>query len=142
MVEQADYNTERVRDMCIAAKVAQESNDIDGDAHRRFRTFTFVFANTFLHELGHLFVTFLNQGHTVTPPHIQACVMGVFIGDRGEAGPRLEQLIFGGIVDYLRGSAKDDRQVRSPLPSLLKGRYLACLLTYGSVWHTSLCQGA
>jgi hypothetical protein len=51
----------RVRDMS-ATNNSQE-----------FQTFQFMFANTLLHEVGgHLLITYLNGGRTMTPPRITA----------------------------------------------------------------------
>lgn len=97
--------------MCVAGKEAQESNDPDSDEQKRFRAFLFIFATSFLHELGHVFVTFLGLGDVDTPPHVDAHAGGSSQGDIGEAGSFLEEEIFGGVMSVMRNPDKGNDQV-------------------------------
>ena len=98
--------------MVAAATRAAQTNDPSDDENKRFRTFIFMFANTFLHEIAHILVTFLTKGRTGTPPRITAQVGG-YSGDlRGEAGRNLEIIIFGGTIEYNLDPADDESQVR------------------------------
>ena len=99
--------------MCRAARMAQDANDANSSATKRFRGFMFLFANIFMHELGHLFITYLNQGRMRTPTHIYPRVMGLPEGPKGEAGRCLETLLFGGVVCNYRNTNEDDDQVCS-----------------------------
>lgn len=74
-----------------------------------------------MHEIGHMFVTFLGRGKTLTPPRMYAPVAGSSQGTRGEAGQFLEYLIFGGHVTVLRNPAEGKGQVCSYLPALMEG---------------------
>lgn len=83
----------------------------------RFRTYQFIFANTFLHEVGgHLFITFLSPSpsgfyRAVTPSSITADVPGYSNGFFGESGRRLECILFGGNLECYRDFDQDDQQV-------------------------------
>lgn len=105
--------------MVAAATRAGQTYDPSDDENRRFRTFIFLFANAFLHEIGHTLVTFLTKGRTGTPPHIKAQVRGYSGEFHGEAGRNLETIIFGGTLEYYLDHADDYSQVRLPSCSLL-----------------------
>ncbi len=127
--------------MCHAAKMAQEVNLEYSPQTKRFRGFMFLFANVFMHELGHLFTTFLYKGRRNTPTYIYGAMMGVSEGShsyggsrnyghprvasepaRGEAGRKLEELLFGGLTCFYRQPiTEDERQVCSYLLSLENG---------------------
>lgn len=119
---------QRVRDMVAAMTRAEQTNDPNDHEHKRFRSFNFIFANTFLHEIGHVFLTFLTKGRTVTPCHINAEVVGYSGEHRGEAGRNLETIILGGTLEYYRDHTDDDSQVLSHYRSLLS--YTAALHRY------------
>ncbi|CAD6575623.1 MAG: hypothetical protein ASARMPREDX12_007396 [Alectoria sarmentosa] len=104
----------RVRDMVAAATRAHRTNDPSDNENKRFRTFIFLFANTFLHEIGHTLVTFLTKGRTSTPRHIRATIRGYSADGRGEAGRNLEEIIFGGTMEFYRDRADDDSQPGIP----------------------------
>lgn len=104
---------QRIRDMLAAMIRAEQTNDPNDYEHKRFRTFNFIFANTFLHEIGHVFVNFLTKGRTGTPRRLRAEVAGYSAEDRGEAGRHLETIIFGGTLEYFRDHADDESQVES-----------------------------
>ncbi|KAL9063751.1 MAG: hypothetical protein Q9161_009301 [Pseudevernia consocians] len=71
------------------------------DRKHSFRTFLFATATTFLHEIGHVFVTYLTAGRSDTPPEINA--LKVYIPESGgEVGRALESLIFGGTLYFHR----------------------------------------
>ncbi|CAF9939239.1 hypothetical protein IMSHALPRED_001266 [Imshaugia aleurites] len=97
-----NLNGSRVRDMVAA------------DGQKCFRTFLFIFANTFLHEIAHIFVTYLDKGRSNTPPRIRAEVGGYSREDMGEAGRHLETTLFGGTLEYYRDHAMDDNQPGVP----------------------------
>lgn len=98
--------------MVAAGIRAAQTNNPNDYENKRFRTFIFMFANTFLHEIGHVLVTFLTKGRTWTPPRITAQVGG-YSGDfHGEAGRNLETIIFGGTMEYYLDPADDESQVR------------------------------
>lgn len=91
---------------------------------QQFRTFQFLFANIFLHEVaGHLLVTYLigdeeSQAHArhrgFTPEQYQPTLLdglqgygnyipqpGGQVVRTGESGRYLEQLLFGGTVEFI-----------------------------------------
>ena len=82
-----------------------------------------------VHELGHIYVTFLSMGETNTPDGIGGYT------SKGEAGSHLEILIFGGVVVALRNPAENDEQV-CPYTRLLVGSE-ANELTLALVWRAS-----
>ena len=77
---------------------------------QHFRTFVFMFAHVFLHELGHMLVTFLTKGEAATPPRIRAQVSGYSDEYKGEAGRNLELILFGGNLEYYFVDADDPSQ--------------------------------
>ncbi len=84
-----------------------------------FRVFLFMTAHVLLHELGHVFMTYLTKGdEEMTPPQINALSDSV-PGSHGEAGRALECLIYGGTIHYFHkpGSRTPEGEVR--LDSLL-----------------------
>jgi hypothetical protein len=89
------------------------SNSSQPALQQRFRTFQFLFATTFVHEVGgHLLVTFLSNGTLpFTPAHLSA--PGYGIGRRGESGRYLELSLFGGNTEYYRDPRQDKGQVKT-----------------------------
>lgn len=64
-----------------------------------------MFANYILHEIGHVFFTFLTQCRAHTPPKIKARVKGgsgKADHTQGESGYQLEQKVFGGALMYVQ----------------------------------------
>ena len=99
---------QRVRDMIASAENAS-----------RFRTFQFMFAVTFVHEIGgHVLVTFLTNGRRpLTPPSMTAA--GYDNTGLGEAGRYLEYVLFGGTMAFYRDPTQGDGQVRNAPQILL-----------------------
>ena len=73
----------------------------DQNSAHLFRAFLFLTANLLLHEIGHVFVTYLTKGQELTPPRINALTRDV-TGSNGEAGRALEYLIFDGTINYFK----------------------------------------
>ena len=91
----------RVDDMVKAASSGDGPN---------FRVFQFLFANTFLHEIGgHLLITYLGQGKIATPKCIQH---PLYAG--GEAGRALERMMLGGSLEYFRDKNQGNGQASCP----------------------------
>ena len=75
----------------------------DEDSEHQFRIFLFMIAHVVLHEITHLFITYLTQGRELTPPRVNAQTMlgyGDVLRDEGEAGLALEVELFGGTINY------------------------------------------
>lgn len=102
--------------MSIAFGKASQTNN-----HHPFQAFLFMTANTLLHELGHVFVTYLTKGQSASPPQVNAVTEGVQ-GGEGEAGLALESLIFGGTIAYFQEpvSGTPDDQVCFPTVALVE----------------------
>ena len=96
--------------MVNASDQAEQTNDPRDINNQRFRSFVFMIAHVFLHELSHMLVTFLTRGEAGTPPRIRAQLSGYSDKDRGEAGRNLELILFGGNQEYYFGDADDDSQ--------------------------------
>lgn len=94
--------------MCEAAKKAKKSNDSNSKESKRYRSFVFLHALTIMHELAHVFVTYLSRGGTDTPPELDA---DDITNAMGESGAFLEQLIFGGVVIHAHDPNDDAGQV-------------------------------
>ena len=91
-----------------------------------------------VHEFGHMFITFLNQGQSHTPPSMPGDQAGALIG---EAGDELEHLLLGGVHVATRNTDEDEAQVCPNMCSSTKR--VACELTNALVWRPSpACQGA
>ena len=99
--------------------MAKANPDIHSEEHQRFRRFVYNTAITMVHEMGHLFLTFLNGGESGTPPSEPG--YGGFV--YGEAGRELEFLLFGGFHAFIRNpnDVAADAQVCSNLCSLTEG---------------------
>ena len=77
------------------------AGDKEGHILNAYRTIKFQFVVTILHEIGHIFITHLGEGQDKTPPSRS--------DEPGEAGFRLEELVFGGRLSFLR----DKRRLES-----------------------------
>ena len=91
-------------------------------AKQVYRIYACSLALTIIHELGHLFVTYLSHGKVDTPNEMKT-PRG---HDMPEAGFFLEIVMFGGRVGISRHAKDHADTVRSGL--LLLPRYLACKL--------------
>ena len=111
--------------MCVAAVRAVTSHDPDSFDSKRFRTFIFTMTKTYVHELAHVFVTFLAQGQIYTPPDVGA-KKSLEIEFRPEAGRYVEKAVFGGLVVPIRNPDENDDQVSPHLQALVK--VVACEL--------------
>lgn len=90
-----------------------EGRGIDENSLQLFRAFLFMTTNTFLHELGHVFITFLSKGQEQTPSQINTPSENMPESE-GEAGQALEYLIFDGTLEHYHdpSSSAPDDQVR------------------------------
>jgi len=95
--------------------LAAASNSSQAARQQRFRTFQFLFATIFVHEVGgHLRVTFLGNGRPITPPQITALNYGSLTN--GESGRYLELNLFGGNTEYFHDPTQDNSQGRHSPP--------------------------
>ena len=97
--------------MVAAATRASYSNDRHDYDNREYRTFLFIFANTFFHETCHLFTTFLTKSRTATPPHVAPQVGGYSKMNKGEFGRYMETVVYGGTLEYYRDPSRGVGQV-------------------------------
>ena len=97
--------------MCVAGVRAITSHDPDSDDSKRYRTFIFTMTKTYVHELAHVFVTFLGRGSIKTPPELGAKKTFEPEMTRPEAGRYVEKAVFGGLISPMRNPAEDDDQV-------------------------------
>ena len=100
--------------------MAKNNHDLYSEEQQCFRRFVYNTAITLVHEMGHLFITFLNGGESNTPPSEP----GGFV--YGEAGRELEFILFGGYHAFIRNphDVAGDAQVCSnlcPLTERLAG---------------------
>lgn len=84
-----------------------------------------MFTVLVMHELGHIFVTYLNKGRSNTPPPFYGNVAGISQGTRGEAGRKLQEMLFGGVVGFYRHPKGNDGQVCSDKCPLITCWYLS-----------------
>ncbi|PGG96536.1 hypothetical protein AJ79_09554 [Helicocarpus griseus UAMH5409] len=94
-------NARRVDDMVASATSPDSVN---------FRIFQFLFAHTFLHEVGgHMLITYLSGGRRpLTPPEMGHGLYGT------EAGRALERVAFRGALEYYCDFNQDDHQPGIP----------------------------
>ena len=102
--------------MLAAAMCANSSEDEDDLDQQDHRAFLFMFANCLLHEISHVFFTYLGKGTEHTPPIMKANMTDTVDDTEdktmGESGRKLELLVFGGAMDILRDAkagTPDDR---------------------------------
>ena len=86
--------------------MAAASTGPDSAESQRYRRFVFFTATVLVHEVGHIFVTYLNQGKFATPPKVSGNMY-----ESSEAGGHLECILFGGRVVGLRNRGEDGQQV-------------------------------
>lgn len=65
-----------------------------------FNSFVFMYANTILHEMTHVFFTALGYGRVSTPPSFAPGTWKA--PPEGESGRKLEVLALGGCLNYSR----------------------------------------
>ena len=97
---------QELRRMLGAAIASHSSHDASEFLNQDCRNYLFMFANILLHELAHVFITYLGKGVVNTPKLIGVLV---YPGDTTsrvaidgkEAGRCLEHLTFGGRMEFL-----------------------------------------
>ncbi len=82
-----------------AKKAKQATHDTEREHHEAF---LLKHTKTLLHELGHIFTTYLSRGRQGygTPPTVNAPKYLEPLSERGEAGRKLEALVFGGTLAF------------------------------------------
>ncbi|KAK2799078.1 hypothetical protein FQN50_008584 [Emmonsiellopsis sp. PD_5] len=124
-------NAQRLEDLMAAADGGTPT------AEKHFQTFIFQLTNTFAHEVGgHLLMTFLSDlvvDHTgqvsraFTPPSVSYSNYAVYDGFMaGESGRALEDILFGGSLEYYHDPEGGPRQV--------------CVQQHGTSFATSVLQ--
>lgn len=121
--------------MCITAKKAKETNNPKSQESEQYRNFIFFFATTLVHELAHLFVTFLSLGDSNTPPELVPKLSGIHKRDYAESGNYLEELLFGGSVVFQYDNDYDQHQVCLCMHGLMED--FECKLTHVLARFTS-----
>ena len=114
--------------MLAQAIAAHSSLDKDDLTNRDYKGFQFLFAISILHELAHVFITYLTEGKKHTPRK-QKVYDKTADGPntQGESGCMLEQLVFGGLITNFRDPivGSPDDSVRSNIVALVQGQVLA-----------------
>lgn len=83
-------------------KKSNSAEDKEGHILNAYRIIKFQFVVTILHEIGHIFFTYLSEGLDNSPPHQSR--------KPGESGFRLEELVFGGELHFLRDKRLGDEE--------------------------------
>ena len=91
---------------------AESSKDPNSKEHKEFQVYLFSINKSCMHELAYIFVIFLGQGNSNTPPDLIAYHLNEPKRSSGEAGRFLEKEIFGGLIIILRNHAEGEDQVR------------------------------
>ena len=96
--------------MVAAANRVDPKRGEDYFRKQDYRDFLFTISSCLLHEVSHVFVTYLTKGKEDTPISIIAHVRGCSPKDGlGESGWMMEQQIFGGVVTLMRPVSAADR---------------------------------
>lgn len=96
--------------MVAAAKLVDPSKGYDHTDNKNYRDLLFMTSSWLLHEIGHVFVTYLTRGKEDTPISIIADVLGASPEDEmGESGWLMEQRIFGGVVNPIHPVLTEDK---------------------------------
>ena len=113
--------------------MASADTDRNSENHKRYRRFVYTTAMSLVHEVGHIFITYLTGGESGTPPSEPGG--GGLI--HGEGGRDLEQILFGGVHTCMRNVNDNmgDDQVCSYMCSSTERT--ACELTDALVWRPS-----
>lgn len=88
--------------MCIAGTRAEISTEPDSEDRRQFQNNLFMLAKSLLHELVHVFVTFLRGGLSDTSPHVTVNTHGVPELTIGEAGRYINIYVLGGLTTVMK----------------------------------------
>ena len=75
-------------------KKSNSAEDKEGHFLNAYRIIKFQFVVTILHEIAHIFFTYLSEGLDDTPPSSPQ--------QPGESGWRIEELVFGGRLHFRR----------------------------------------
>ncbi|KPM42508.1 hypothetical protein AK830_g4046 [Neonectria ditissima] len=117
------YNMSKVSHMAAAARQANDSDSHGRKMTTRHRTYLFMLAVATAHELTHLFVGYLAQGHdtvvSYTPPavsYLNYAGLNDMYGHMltGESGRVLESRLFGGSIEFYRDISDDKDQAGIP----------------------------
>lgn len=81
-------------------KRSNSAEDKEGHIFSAYRIIQFQLVVTIFHEIGHIFLTYLGEGLDGTPPKVP--------GKPAEAGFRLEELVFGGVLKFRRDKRVGD----------------------------------
>lgn len=79
-----------------------------------------MLAKLYLHELAHVFVTFLRGGLSDTLPHVTVDTHGVPEPTIGEAGRYIDIYVLGGLTTVIKDEKDRYNEVRSFLPDCAK----------------------
>ena len=113
----------------------------DENSRHLFRASLFKTITILLHEIGHVFVTYLSKGQELSPRQINAPIgsVPVEIGEKnsGEAGFTLEYLVFDGTVTFFHEASSKTPVDQACFKQLLwsKVMLLAYMLIYTLVRH-------
>lgn len=101
----------------VADMIAEGRKDPDyrSDEHADFQRFNYMFAHVILHELAHMFITYIGKGDVETPEAMTANVSGDSKYARSEAGHSLEVFLYGGAMTFWRPENNKSEEVCSEL---------------------------
>lgn len=109
--------------MCKAGVVAENSGKPDSQETKDFQTHMVAFAITIMHELTHMYGTFLGGGKMTTPPEARAFEPDadptkgdnrddvLTKGKRAEAGQFMEKVVLGGLVSVFEDPDNKENRV-------------------------------
>ena len=119
--------------MALAREKAKKTTDVT--ERENYEAFLFREVNCLLHEIAHVFITYLSKGRPelATPTEMKGDLMYDKEPNKGEAGRKLEALAFGGTMEYMvdpdTGAGAEPeggkpRKVSSHIIALVRGRFV------------------
>ena len=114
------------KNMCKALANSRKSQGRFSADARDHQNLCFLFANTLVHEIAHVFITYLSKGQDAMPPGLMPRLPGIVPLCGGISGKFQEEVVFGGISSFWRNRIiKDSERCVSVLTaSLVCGQHL------------------
>lgn len=128
--------------MTEAGLLAERSPYKNSKEQKRFRHFQLLFTTTIMHELTHLFGTWLGLGKASTPPRKvtqkakEKAEDKEPVGEPREGGVYMENAVFGGRLTMIKDPLDDEGQVSLPLTALVGPPAVEMTNAFRPVYHT------
>ena len=98
--------------MCKALDMSRDSQGRFSAHARDHQNLCLLFANTLVHEIAHVFITYLSKGQDAMPPGLIHRLPGIVPLCGGQSDRSLEDVAFGGNSTVWRHPINRDGEVR------------------------------